>query len=262
MTRDELHRFVPLLVLGVLTSTGAVGETPDVTSAGLYDRVPALRQLMDSVTFYHSFDRESLRPTIALGDWHPVVRGAPRLAPGLRGKALVAGTGSLLFKDPRNWTIATRGALAFWISPVNWNHEQAGNTNFVLSASAAFYVERQGPLRKPDGQWRRLEALLVGVQRGPKGNKGAGCRGWQLGEWHLVAVNWSWPQLSLSIDGQPFTAVELPAKPDRNLFGGLILGSTGGDETLLDEFFCFNRPLSQTEVEAVYRAFPRSKTER
>jgi len=207
------------------------------------------------VTFYHSFDRESLVPDMAVGDWQPVVRGDPQQAPGLRGKALIAGTGSLVFADPHNWTLSTRGALILWVSPVNWSHEHAGNTNFVLSASSAFYVERQGPLRKPDGQWQRLEALLVGLQRGPRGSKSAGCRGWEPGKWHLVAVNWSWPQLALSVDGGPFHAVELSGKPPRNLFGGLILGSNGGDQTLLDEFVCFNRPLTKAEVGALYQRF-------
>lgn len=241
------------LLLLVPAFAGSVCAAPEPATRG--EALPPLGALWNAVTFYHSFDRESLEPDMAVGDWRPVLRGKPQRAPGLRGKALLAGTGSVQFKDPSNWTLSTRGALAFWVAPVSWNHEHADNTNFVLSATAAFYVERQGPVRKPDGQWQRLEALLVGLQRGPKGGQGAGCRHWQPGEWHLIAVNWSWPQLALSLDGGPFHAVELPRKPEPNLFGGLILGSNGGDETLLDEFFCFNRPLTETETRGLYDEF-------
>jgi len=219
-----------------------------------YDTQPALAALMDAVTFYHSFDHDSLVPDMAVGDWKCQRLGEPKLAPGLLGKALVAGTGSLTFRDARNWTIKTRGALALWVSPVDWDHLNAGNTNFVVSYGSAFYVERQGPLRKPDGGWRRNESLLTGMQRGVKGGKGAGCRHWKPGEWHLVVVNWSWPELSLSVDGRAFSARVFSKKPDPKLFSGFVLGSRGGDLTLMDEFLCFNRPLSQREARSLYDA--------
>ena len=224
-------------------------------STSPYDTQPVLRELMDAVTFHHSFDHDSLVPDMAVGEWKSQRFAKPQLAPGLVGNALVAGTGSIAFKDAANWTIATRGALAFWVSPVKWNHDDAPNTNFVLSWSSAFYVERQGPVRKPDGGWKRLEALLVGMQRGLKGSRGAGCRDWQPGEWRLVAVNWSWPELAISVDGGAFNARVFKGKPDPKVFGGLVLGSRGGDHTLMDEFFAFDRPLTEAEVRAIYDAF-------
>jgi len=243
-----------LVFLPAIAPAESAGSSP-------YATTPALRQLMDAVTFHHTFDHESLLPAMAVGEWAPQLRGEPKLTEGLRGKALIAGTGSLLFTDPRNWTLATRGSLALWVSPVEWNHENAGNTNFVLSHSSAFYVERQGPLRKPDGQWRRLETLLIGLQRDPKGSKGAGCSYWKPGEWHLVVVNWSWPRLALSVDGGAFGAVELPGKPDPKLFGGLVLGSNGGAHTLMDDLFCFSRPLLPAEVKALYGALHREESQ-
>ncbi|NCO90479.1 MAG: hypothetical protein COZ06_09085 [Armatimonadetes bacterium CG_4_10_14_3_um_filter_66_18] len=260
-----MRRIPPTTILCVVAVLNQACAGPVVTpavDASAYEVLPALRDLMDAVTFHHGFDQESLLPDMAVGEWEPQKLGEPKLAAGLVGKALVAGTGSLLFKDTRNWTLTTRGALCLWVSPVEWNQEEAGNTNFVLSHSSAFYVERQGPLRKPDGAWARLESLLVGLQRGPKGSAYAGCAGWKPGEWHLIAVNWSWPQLALSVDGGAFNATELPGKPDPDLFGGLILGSNGGDPTLLDEFFCFNRPLSAAEVKALHQAMrPKAASE-
>ena len=249
-----------LLLAGMVVLCGVRLPAAEPLSQSPYDTNPALRELMDAVTFHHSFDHDSLLPDMAVGDFKPQKSGDPELAPGLIGKALVAGTGALAFPDPDNWTIGTRGSLAVWVSPVEWNHQQAGNTNFVVSWGGAFYLERQGPIRNPDGTWKRNEALLVGTQRGPRGSRGAGCRDWQPGRWHLLAVNWSWPQLALSVDGGAFRAVVLPGKPDPKLFGGLVVGSRGGDRTLVDEFFCFNRPLSETEVHDLFEALrPRER---
>jgi len=209
---------------------------------------------MDAVTFHHSFDHESLAPDMAVGEWKFQRHGEPKLAPGLLGKALVAGTGALFFADARNWTIATRGALVLWVSPVRWNHHEAGNTYFVVSQRAAFYLERQGPLPKPDRSPGRQEVVLAGLQGSLRGSRGADCKLWKDGEWHMLAVNWSWPQLALSLDGGAFSAIEFREKPDPGLSGGFMLGSRGGDHTLLDEFFCFNRPLSEDEVRTLYEA--------
>ena len=251
ISRSRVAKVCAIAALAVAGSLAAQADPPVSTSP--YDTDPVLSALMDAVTFHHSFDHDSLLPDMAVGDWKFRVFGKPQLAPGLRGNALVAGTGALLFADKRNWTIATRGALALWVSPVRWDHEAAANTNFVVSQRAAFYVERQGPVRKPDGSWKRLEVLLVGMQRGVRGSKGAGCRTWQPGKWHLIVVNWSWPQLALSVDGGAFNAVVFPHKPDAKLFAGFALGSRGGDLTLMDEFFCFNRPLSEREVARLHQ---------
>ena len=119
---------------------------------------------------------------------------------------------------------------------------------------SAFYIERQGPKRKPNGLWARHEVLLAGMQRGVKGARSAKCSDWPDGEWRLVAVNWSWPELALSIDGKPFNAFVFKHKPDPKLFSGFLLGSRRGDPTLIDEVFFFNRPFSVSEVKAMYEA--------
>ena len=228
-----------------------------------YDTHPVLRPLMDAVTFHHSFDHESMLPDMAVGDWKWKPIEKPTLAPdGLRGKALLGGSGMLLFPDPKNWAIATRGAFAVWVCPVEWDHENAGLTTFVVSQGSAFYVERQGPKRRNNGLWGRREALLAGMQRGVKGNRGAKCSDWQDGEWHLVAVNWSWPELALSIDGKAFNATVFKHKPDPKLFSGFLLGSRRGDPTLIDEAFFFSRPLSASEVKALHDALKPKATKK
>ncbi|MBM4050786.1 MAG: hypothetical protein FJ279_37295, partial [Planctomycetes bacterium] len=217
-------RSVRILALGAWVLSGTwrldLGASDATRPSAPYDTHPALRALMDAVTFHHSFDHESLAPDMAVGEWKFQRHGEPKLAPGLLGKALVAGTGALFFADARNWTIATRGALVLWVSPVRWNHHEAGNTYFVVSQRAAFYLERQGPLPKPDRSPGRQEVVLAGLQGGLRGSRGADCKLWKDGEWHMLAVNWSWPQLALSLDGGAFSAIEFREKPDASLSGG------------------------------------------
>jgi len=218
----------------------------------VYFRTPGLRALLDWVTFYQSFDRENLIPDMAGGDWTPRPLGQPEFAPGLLGQALVAGTGAVLYPAAGNFPVGTRGAVSLWVGPVQWDHRHAGLTNLVLSSTAVLYLERQGPLLHPDGQWERQECLLFGLQGPLSGNVMGGCTDWADGEWHLLVANWSWPRLELSVDGGPFAASELPRKPDPAAFGDLILGSEGGDRTLLDEVFCYRRPLTEGEARLIY----------
>lgn len=227
---------------------------PPASDVSPYFGNPALRGLLEAVTFYQSFDHESLVPDMAMGSWNVQTFGSPRLSPGLWGQALMAGTGAVLYPAADNWTITSRGAISFWLCPVQWDHQQADNTNFLLSSSSALFLERQGPLRRPDSQWERLEGLLFGLQRPPTGCVALDCTGWKDGEWHFIVANWSWPRLEISVDGSDFAAVELKGKPAPDLFGDLMLGSQGGDLTLLDEVFCFKRPLSVQEARLLREA--------
>lgn len=217
-------------------------------------RPPHLRPLLDWVTFYQSFDHSTAVPDMAAGEWKVSVHGKPELADGLSGKALVAGTGAVMYPGVRNWTIATRGAVSFWLCPVHWDHRNAGNTNFLLSGSSALYLERQGPLYNQDGQLQRGEVLLFGLQQGPTGNAAAACSHWKDGEWHLIVANWSWPRIELSVDGSDFAGVELRGKPDSGLFGDFMLGSVGGDPTLMDEVMLYRRPLTVEDARNHYKA--------
>lgn len=216
-------------------------------------RAHEMRPLLDWVSFHQSFDHSSFVPDMAAGEWKASVHGKPELADGLSGKALVAGTGAVMYLGARNWTIATRGAVSFWLCPVHWDHRNAGNTNLLLSGSSALYLERQGPLFSPDGQLQRGEVLLFGLQQGPKGNAAAACSHWKDGEWHLIVANWSWPRIELSVDGDAFAGVELRGKPEAGLFGDFMLGSVGGDPTLMDEVMLYRRPLTAEEARILYK---------
>ena len=61
--------------------------------------------------------------------------------------------------------------------------------------------------------------------------------------------------IEMSVDGGAFRANELRGKPPKKLFGDLMIGSNGGDHTLIDEVFCYRRPLSENEARSIYEAF-------
>ena len=74
------------------------------------------------------------------------------------------------------------------------------------------------------------------------------------GQWHLLVFNWSWPTLSLSVDGEAFTDRSLPHIPNEALNETAFhLGSRrGAAPSLMDEVMVFDRPLDGTEVKLIY----------
>jgi hypothetical protein len=119
-----------------------------------------------------------------------------------------------------------------------------------------FYLQRQGPLQDDQGRAIRHE----GIQYLAKPNRderlftclAAGV--WENGRWYFLVANWSWPQMQLSIDGEPFAVQALPAKPATDAYGGFLVGAAGADRGLLDEVMAFNRPLSLEEVRLLRHA--------
>jgi hypothetical protein len=220
-----------------------------------YVAVPELRQLMEAATFQLTFDAGSMLPEMAGGEAQPSVEGTPQFAPGLRGQALVAGPGSGTAVYPRdgNATFGGQGALAVWLCPVAWTHVQGDNTTMVMTTNASFYVQRQGPwyegpvLKRAEG----LQYLIFSKSAG-NGSLMYGTENWPLNQWHLLAVNWSWPTMASSLDGGEFGSATLKGKPPLDEFGGILVGAAGGEQTLLDEIIFFRRPLTLTEVKALY----------
>ncbi|MBI2302251.1 MAG: LamG domain-containing protein [Armatimonadetes bacterium] len=224
-----------------------------------YVRLPVLARLMEWATFQVSFDHDSMVPDMAAGDGLKQVHGKPRFADGLLGRALVCGpeSGFALYPRERNATFATRGAVSLWIRPLEWTRVNGGNTEFLMLSNYSVYLERQGPAHNAEGQVTRQEGLLYLLLAKSTGTLclQAGTADWPNGVWRLVVCNWSWPSMSLSIDGGPFQSLSAKVAPQPEEFGDLFIGAPSGGETaLLDEVTFYRRPLSQDEARALYEA--------
>ena len=245
----------------LLLTLSAWAQTEDLSDpwADAYCADPALRELMDWVTFQLTFDAGSMVPDMAAGEYGFSLQETPQFGPGLRGLALVAGEGSGRAIYPRgpNATLETRGAVSLWICPVEWTRDNGGNTTFLMTSNASFYLQRQGPMHNDEGICTRHEGFQYLIRGEVTGNKTlmVGTAKWPPGKWRFIVANWSWPTISLSIDGGEFMSVTVKDVPDQDYFGNLLVGATGGEKTLIDELTIYRRPLSLDEVRSLYEGF-------
>jgi len=260
-----MRRMVWLSICWVALSSVGAGTGPAPTNAsGLNDSPylsPSFRTLMEAVTFHLSFDADSLMPDMAEGPKHaPQIHGswdrkhdAPIFADGLVGRALVLGTGTAIYPSAGNVPLASRGSMAFWIKPEKWRRPNGSNVTFV-TAGGEFYLQRQGPAQADDGAITRQEGIQYLVKSSPAQKHfihlGAGI--WENGKWYLLVANWSWPRMSLSVNGGPFHAISLPGRPANDMFQSLSVGSGGGGRALMDELLAFRRPLTAEEAQLLY----------
>jgi len=248
-----------LLHLAVVTTliTPACGDVTDPRAAPYFAN-PDLRVLMDWVSFRLTFDGDSMTPEMAAGASAFTPMGTPQFTDGVVGRALVCapGSGGAIYTPASNATLATRGAVSLWVCPVDWTRDQGDNTVLVMTTNSSFYVQRQGPLHNPDGSLVRAEGLQFLMLSELTGNNCLmlGTENWPAGTWRLIVANWSWPVMQLSLDGGEFQSVTVKQSPTEAQFGGLIVGSGGGEKTLLDEVTFYRRPLSIEEVRRVWEA--------
>lgn len=223
-----------------------------------YCASPALRELMDWVTFQLSFDAGSMVPEMAAGEYDLSLHGRPQFESGISGLALVAGEGSGRAIYPRgpNATMGTRGAVSLWVCPVQWTHHNGGNTTFLMTTNASFYLQRQGPAHNEEGRCTRHEGFQYLIRGEVTGNKTlmVGTEKWPPGKWRFIVANWSWPTMSLSIDGGEFKSASVKSNPDESYFDRLAVGATGGEKTLVDELTIYRRPLTLDEVRLLHEA--------
>jgi hypothetical protein len=219
--------------------------------------ISELDPLMDCVTFHVSFDGGKFAPDVAAGSGDGKLSGKLAFAPGVSGQAAVIGKGGAgaLFPRAGNFPATRRGAITMWVCPQEWNHREDDNIVFLMTSNASFYLQRQGPLYKPDGQPRRHEALQFLCLSKITGNAGAthNCSGWKNGEWHFLAANWQWPVMEFSLDGGPFDAAAVVRPPTEQTFGDLIIGAQHGPRTLLDEVTIYRRTLTETEARLLWQ---------
>ncbi len=255
MTRQRL-----ILAFALLSCAALAGaDPPDDPWSDAWVTDPVLRELADWVTFRLTFDQASMVPEMAAGEWTGQVSGEPAFAPGVTGMALRVGDGGARAIYPRgpNATMGTRGAVSLWICPITWTRVHGGNTTFLMTSNATFYLQRQGPAHDETGKLTRHEGVQYLIRGELTGNKTlmVGSADWPDGQWRLVVANWSWPVFSWSINGGEFVGVSVTASPDESYFGSLVVGATGGEPTLIDDLTIYRRPLTLAEAQHLYETF-------
>jgi len=254
--------FLWLALAGAAIRAGEESD-PSELPPDPYDAV-SLRSLMNAVTFRLSFDGGSMQPDMAAGPaWAPSVSGsydkrfaAPQFEPGLCGEALVLGTGTGLYPGEGNLTLGRRGAVALWVKPLEWKRPNDGNVTFIIARGGLFYLQRQGPLQGEDGKKLRQEGIQYLAKRDAAQRRYTTLSGgiWENDRWYLLVANWSWPTMELSVNGGPFAVRALPGRPPDEAASGFIVGSIGGNRSLLDEILFFRRPLTVGETKGLYEA--------
>jgi hypothetical protein len=258
MRRSTTTMLACVVLAMVLLAAGPLAAEGQDPWQNVYATDPVLRDLMDWVTLQCSFDHGSLVPDMAVGDYGVQVAEQPQFEPGVLGLGLVAGAGSqhgIIARGP-NAPLATRGALSLWVKPLEWTRENGGNTVFLMTTNASFYLQRQGPAHREDGSLKRHEGVqfLLFSKSAGNGVLQLGTTKWAADQWRLVCANWNWPLMSISLDGGPFQSVSVKGSPPNSEFGGLIVGARGGERTVLDELTIYRRPLTEAEARAVYDA--------
>jgi len=258
--REDIMRVVVSVLLCCAATCCLAADAPPDPRLDPYFANPQVRQLMEWATFQLTFDGGTLSPDLAAGDATFSVVKTPRFATGVKGQALIAGgatgSGAGNYPRPGNAPLETQGAVALWLCPVNWTHVQGDNTTLFMTGNSSFYLQRQGPwiegpvLKRAEG----LQYLMLSKTTGNQCLM-VGTNDWPNGKWRFVVANWSWPTMSLSLDGGEFMSATVKANPTTADFGGLFVGATGGEETLLDEVTIFRRPLTLAEVRVLYEAF-------
>ncbi|MBT4817191.1 MAG: hypothetical protein HOJ57_25870 [Lentisphaerae bacterium] len=223
-----------------------------------------LAVLMDAVTLQMSFDNRSMTPDMsaAESDLKPRVFGPysdrkapPEFTAGLIGDGLILGTGVAMVATAGTVDFAHQGAVALWVKPLEWKRPNGSNCVFVMSSAATFYMQRQGPAVGKDGKVRRHENIQFLAKARKKDKRFTGITGgnWENGKWYFMVASWSWPNMTLSINGSPLRTKALRGKPEDSRFGNLMVGAGGGDRALLDELLVFSRPLSLEETRLLYK---------
>lgn len=251
------------LLLIVLVCFSLAAQEAVSFQDGPWDR-PELDSLLDARSFYVSFDHGFV-PDLAAGEtWAPRLEGPydktrtePARVPGFSGEGLQLSSGAATYPVPGNFPVTSRGAVALWVKPMGWQRPNGNNVTFVVLHGGGFYLQRQGPMVREDGQITRQEHIqfLAKASRDQRRYTSLGGGRWENGEWYLLVANWSWPTMQLSVNGQDFSVKSLPNRPADDVFGNWFkVGSCGADGGVLDELMIFDRPLEIEEVRLLHAA--------
>lgn len=227
----------------------------------------------DDLLFQASFDT-TLAADIAAGDTRcltpPAGQGKIRFVPGLKGQAA---TGGMAYATAGN-VLPRQGTVLLWVQPLTWQADDDIQVNFFsighgirdgqsATALQLYKYHRVNPAHS--GQmWINSKLNVFAARADEVDGKVVSRRdnklpvditGWQIGDWHHLALSWSRATglVKLYVDGFAKGSAKMPlpdAFTDRFTFGDAAEAQT----TAFDEVRIYKRPLTLDEVRAVLLA--------
>lgn len=206
----------------------------------------------DDLLFSACFD-DTLTADKASGKNTPVVKRMEqsRFADGVAGKCIRMNQNSRIeYKAEKNFN-PEQGTVAFWIRPADWNPGLRTNTYHWI-----FSVTKSGT-DVDRFQLFKMPGPLMMLFFGPKDNikKLSFSLGkWKIKQWHFIAFSWDRTLVKLYVDGSLLQTVKLPENQTSLDLSSDIAFQGGLETTDYDNLQIYKRPLSDSEIKALYAA--------
>lgn len=228
--------------------------------------VGAAAGMDNGLLFYASFDG-NLEADVAVGEAKPkeVLTEEVEFVPGVKG---MAARGSFRYPSANNIS-PDSGTIAFWARKVNWHANDGGVVIFFCtghvtrhrkSASALrLYKYREVDPRRASEIWisNKLNVFAATgeevdgefISRARNGLP-VDISGWQIGEWHHVALSWNGHSgmVRLYVDGFLVGNSRMPLP---GYFSEAFTLGSRGSLIDFDEVRIYDRPLKLDEIRAI-----------
>jgi hypothetical protein len=200
---------------------------------------------------------------IAVGEKKAVTKGELQFEKGRVGKALVVGDRKMYVGfELKNNIDLDRGSIAFWVAPLGWDHTTEASHSFIHAKSdeeLQLYYFFAG----------KAIFVKLGFQDSKLIFRDTSPAEWEEGEWRHIVLNWEESRVALYdnayIRAEFIRDVSLPRAIGTVLYMGKFpeLSKdtfTYKNDTLIDEFYIFNRPLTVPEIrELMKRGRPKEE---
>jgi len=233
---------------------------PDV-----YAQRPVLREVLADVVLWANFEGT---PEPVWGRRYEqgseALEGEFVTAPGLVGQAFVSESRSRCrYPAEGNLDLTRPGALSFWVCPVAWDRSQpTGIRNNLFGTNYSdqgyFGINRMAA-RAEGGRQVQDDMLYFYAESFPGANRTYIQLGdtlgpeWENGIWHLIVINWKGSHFEVSVDGGGLKSGDLGTPIDPAAVNDILVGGCQ-EQTLIDEFMIYGRPLTAGEIAVLCNA--------
>jgi len=202
------------------------------------------------ILLYAPFDG-SADARVARGLREAVTHGKLQFEKGVIGKALVVGSRKtwIGFELKKNIDYE-KGTIAFWVAPLDWDYTTRRSRSFIHAKAYEelqiyYYFGSSSVFTK------------FGFEDGSKVVEDFRCGKWKKGQWKHIVLTWEPSRVAVYCDSYLKAALTKDISFPRAIGPILYMGKfpelskdafTYRNDTLIDEFYIFNRPLTVAEM--------------